>query len=227
MFLPSKHLLSAFPSKNPSENLVFTESPCTLARKYYIHKLLFSELMSRKITLQLQENIFRELISRKLHFPKITCHVFVCDSENYMEKLFVNFLLGKSHGSYINKVFGNNFAIISGWRVQAPSKNLAKKHLLLESLLRNLLRSVLLHDPLGVHLFSLNCHSCRHPYQTPHSLNCLPLFAEKKHWKCFVASPSPKSLLRLACVVTRPFRCAVPCTQLLDCRPCGAIWKFF
>ena len=45
---------------------------------------------------------------------------------------------------------------------------------------------------------SLNCHSCRNPYQTPHSLNCLPPF----HWKtlfftetCFVASPSPKSAL--------------------------------
>ena len=65
MFLPSKHLLSAFykklPSKNPSKNLVFTEKP-----------------------------------------------------------------------------------------LQAPSKNPSKKHLLLENLLRTLLRSVLLHDPLGV-----------------------------------------------------------------------------
>ena len=45
---------------------------------------------------------------------------------------------------------------------------------------------------------SLNCLSCRNPYQTPHSLNCLPPF----HWKplfftekCFVASPPPKSAL--------------------------------
>ena len=45
---------------------------------------------------------------------------------------------------------------------------------------------------------SLNCLSCRNPYQTPHSLNCLPPF----HWKtlfftekCFVASPSQKSAL--------------------------------
>ena len=43
---------------------------------------------------------------------------------------------------------------------------------------------------------SLNCLSCRNPYQTPHSLNCLPPF----HWKplffteeCFVASPSQES----------------------------------
>ena len=45
---------------------------------------------------------------------------------------------------------------------------------------------------------SLNCLSCRNPYQTPHSLNCLPPF----HWKplsftekCFVASPSQKLAL--------------------------------
>ena len=45
----------------------------------------------------------------------------------------------------------------------------------------------------------LNCLSCRNPYQTPHSLNCLPSF----HWKppfffpakCFVASPSQKNRL--------------------------------
>ena len=44
---------------------------------------------------------------------------------------------------------------------------------------------------------SLNCLSCRNPYQTPHSLNCLPPF----HWnplffteKCFVASPSQNRL---------------------------------
>ena len=35
--------------------------------------------------------------------------------------------------------------------LQAPSKNPSKKHLLLKNLLRTLLRSVRLHDPLGVH----------------------------------------------------------------------------
>ena len=44
---------------------------------------------------------------------------------------------------------------------------------------------------------SLDCLSCRKPYQTPHSLNCLPPFWLKKPFcsteKCFVASPSPKS----------------------------------
>ena len=40
----------------------------TLARKDYIHKFLFLELISRKITFQLQEYIFLELTSRKLHY---------------------------------------------------------------------------------------------------------------------------------------------------------------
>ena len=42
---------------------------------------------------------------------------------------------------------------------------------------------------------SLNCLSCRNPYQIPHSKNCLPPFTEKNLYfseKCFVASPFPK-----------------------------------
>ena len=39
----------------------------TPARKYYIHKFLFLELISRRITFQLQDNNFLELISHKLH----------------------------------------------------------------------------------------------------------------------------------------------------------------
>ena len=45
---------------------------------------------------------------------------------------------------------------------------------------------------------SLNCLSCRSPYQTPHSLHCLPPFQWKPPIfteKCFVASPLPKSAL--------------------------------
>ena len=46
---------------------------------------------------------------------------------------------------------------------------------------------------------SLNCLSYRNPYQTPHSLNCLPLFVLKNPFfvteKWFVASPSQKSAL--------------------------------
>ena len=40
--------------------------------------------------------------------------------------------------------------------LQVPSKNPSKKHLLLENLLRTLLRSVRLHDPLGVHPIHAN-----------------------------------------------------------------------
>ena len=37
----------------------------------------------------------------------------------------------------------------------------------------------------------LNCLSCRHPYQTPHSLNCLPPFNEKPFFSLKSASPHP------------------------------------
>ena len=43
---------------------------------------------------------------------------------------------------------------------------------------------------------SLNCLSCRNPYQTPLSLNPSPLFTEKPFFfteKCFVGSPAQKS----------------------------------
>ena len=54
----------------------------TLARKYYTHKCLFSEFISRKMT-----SVTRKYFSG-INYPKITYHVFVCDSENYTEKLF-------------------------------------------------------------------------------------------------------------------------------------------
>ena len=47
-----------------------------------------------------------------INFPKITWHVFVCDSRNYMEKLFGN-CLGLSHVSYTEECFRIHFAIIS------------------------------------------------------------------------------------------------------------------
>ena len=43
---------------------------------------------------------------------------------------------------------------------------------------------------------SLNCLSCRNPYQAPHSLNPSPLFTENPFFfteKCFVGSPAQKS----------------------------------
>ena len=48
-------------------------------RKDYIHKFVFSESISLKITFQLHENMFLELIPRKLHYTssfvieRITC----------------------------------------------------------------------------------------------------------------------------------------------------------
>ena len=66
--------------------------------------------------------------------------------------------------------------------LQAPSKNLSRKHLLLENLLRTLLRSVRLHDPLGVHpnyvlspaVVSGNIvfveHGCLHRTSCPHNM---------------------------------------------------------
>ena len=86
----------------------------TLARKYYIHIFLFMELLSPQITFQLQkENSFSGV-----NVPKITLRVFVCDSENYMEKCFGDYFLENRISVTWNKVFGANFAIISGWSVQ-------------------------------------------------------------------------------------------------------------
>ena len=82
------------------------------ARKYEIHKCRFSEIISRKSASQLHKNTSLELIYRK-----ITLHVFVCDSENYMEKMFANDFLRKSHFSTCKKVFGINFAAICDWSV--------------------------------------------------------------------------------------------------------------
>ena len=67
----------------------------TPARKDSIHISSLSELISRKTTFQLQEKF------SGTNFLTITYHVFICDSENYMEKLFRNYFLGKSHVSYM------------------------------------------------------------------------------------------------------------------------------
>ena len=54
--------------------------------------------------------------------PKITLHVFVCDSWNYMETFVWNSVLGNSNVSYsvtvsslLERVFGYIFGIFSGW----------------------------------------------------------------------------------------------------------------
>ena len=43
------------------------------------------------------------------NFPKITLHVFVCDSENYMQKLSWNYFSGRSHFSCRKECFPNYF----------------------------------------------------------------------------------------------------------------------
>ena len=91
-------------------------SNCTVMRIRHpllvFHTFFVFGINFPKNYMSVTRNSFLELISRKN-----TLHVFFCDSENYMEKSFGNYFLGKSHLSYINNAFGVNFAIISGWGV--------------------------------------------------------------------------------------------------------------
>ena len=61
--------------------------------------IFFSVLGSGNNAFQLHENIFPESTSRKFHYMYL--YKFVCDSENYVEKLSGNYYLEKSHFSYI------------------------------------------------------------------------------------------------------------------------------
>ena len=61
----------------------------TPVRKDYMHNFLFSESMSQKVTSQLHEDIFQELISRKLHIT----YSFVIQRITW-KKLFGNYSLG-------------------------------------------------------------------------------------------------------------------------------------
>ena len=85
----------------------------TLAWKDYIHKCLLSEVIfPPKWHLS-----YKKYVSG-IHLPKkIIYHVFVCDSENYMEKLLGIIFLGIFVSVTWNKVFGINFAKKSGWSV--------------------------------------------------------------------------------------------------------------
>ena len=61
-------------------------------------------------------------------------------------------LLSTFYETLPSKNPSKNLVFTFRWKpLQAPSKNPSKKHLLLKSLLRNLLRRVRLHGPLGVH----------------------------------------------------------------------------
>ena len=57
------------------------------------------------------------IINFSNYFQKITLHLFVCDTEHYMEKLSWSYFLGKSQFSYINSVLGIEFAKIFDWSV--------------------------------------------------------------------------------------------------------------
>ena len=56
----------------------------TPARKYYIHASSFSGFVSSR----LESMSVTQTCLSGMNFPKITWHVFVCDSENYIEKSF-------------------------------------------------------------------------------------------------------------------------------------------
>ena len=53
-----------------------------------------------------------------IHIPHITLHVFVCDSENYMERLFEFIFLENRISVTQKNVCGINFAIVSDWSVR-------------------------------------------------------------------------------------------------------------
>ena len=99
--LPRKHILH-FKTRVAESRLGIARTE-PRARKYYIHKCQFSELISRKMTCELHTNIFLELISRK-----ITWHVFVVWFRELQGKFVSNYFLGKSDFSYMKNVFGIN-----------------------------------------------------------------------------------------------------------------------
>ena len=87
----------------------------TQARKDYIHIILFLELISPKITFQLQEGIFLEFIPEKLHYA----YSFVIQRitwKNVLEIIFLENLVSVTW----NNVFGVNFSNFSGWSVCLP-----------------------------------------------------------------------------------------------------------
>ena len=82
--------------QNAFKNSFFKASELVSTKTILLKHYYRRQGHSPKTTFQLQDNILGGI-----NFPKITYHVFVCDSENYMEKLFGNYFLGKSHFSYM------------------------------------------------------------------------------------------------------------------------------
>ena len=65
-----------------------------------------------------------------INSPKITYHVFICDSKKYMEKLFGNYFLENLISVAENNVFGIDFATISGWSVVAATRLCSSRHVM-------------------------------------------------------------------------------------------------
>ena len=82
----------------------------------YIHQFMLLELISWSITFQLHKTFIW-----KFHFPIITLHVVICDSENYMDKLLRSYSLRISHCSCIKECFRISSAIISDWSASVKS----------------------------------------------------------------------------------------------------------
>ena len=110
------------PTPENSLNLAFLPVSGKFREKAQNHQILsVFGITFPKNYISVTRNLFLELISQK-----ITYHVFICDSENYMEKLFGNIFLENLISVTSNNVFGIIFAIISGWCVEDIGNNMGK-----------------------------------------------------------------------------------------------------
>ena len=80
-------------------------------RKFVIFAiLLFLQLISPKSTFQYKTKTLSEIT-----FPKVALHVFVCDSENYMERNVLALYCWNTHFNYIKECFRNEIRNVSDW----------------------------------------------------------------------------------------------------------------
>ena len=88
---------------------IFTNAPCKSTCLYNAPNLHIVDtyiLFSFELFSENDSRVTYKCFSGIL-FPKITLHVFVCDSKKHMEKLFRNYCLGKPHVGYMKQCFGN------------------------------------------------------------------------------------------------------------------------
>ena len=101
---------------------------------------------------------FHYIFTRMLHFFR--CPFDGCPlgaSKKGRVNLPSKHLLSAFYKMFPSNNPSKNLVCILKTLTGTPSKHPSKKHLLLESFLRTLLKSVLLHDPLGVHPKFLLC----------------------------------------------------------------------